>query len=360
MNHSGRQERILARMAEERVDALLITNLVNVRYTCGYVGSNGSVLLAPGRSVLFTDFRYLDAAREQTSGVEIVEAGRDLFDKIAEALDRVAPTGRIGFEAEHTSVARFERLRERFPNVELVATRAMVETVRRTKEPDEVALMRQAAQIADHGFAACADGLFAGRTEREVAWELEGILRAHGAAGPSFPIIVASGENGARPHAVPSAAPIPRDTLVTIDMGAIVDGYVSDCTRTFATGPLPDQLERIYAVCLDAQQAALAAVRGGANGGDLDKIARDKIAAAGFGEAFRHGLGHGVGLEVHEGPYAREGMDDVVAAGMTLTVEPGIYLPEVGGVRIEDLVVISDDGADVLTGFTKELLTVDS
>ncbi len=358
MRFADRQERVLARMSEEGVDALLITNLTNVRYTCGYVGSNGSVLLSPERRVLFTDFRYIQTAREQTGGVEVVEAGRDLFDKLAETLDGLA--GPVGFESEHMSVARFERLRARFEDRELVATTGLVEAVRRTKEPDEITLMARAARIADLGFAACRDGLFSGRTERQVAWELEGIMRDAGADGPSFTIIVASGPNGARPHAVPSDTRIARDTLVTIDMGAIVDGYASDCTRTFATGPLPARLAEAYEVCLAAQQAALAAVRPGITGGDLDKVARDHIASAGLGEAFRHSLGHGVGLDVHEEPYAREGLTDEIGVGMTMTVEPGIYLEGIGGVRIEDLVVVTQDGCRVLTDFTKELVTVDS
>ncbi len=358
MSFAERQERIIARMADEGVEALLITNLTNIRYACGYVGSNASVLLAPDRRVLFTDFRYVQAAREQAGGVEVVEAGRDLFDKLVEAVDGLG-VARIGFEADHTSVTRFERLRTRFADVELVATTGMVESVRRVKEPDEIALMARAVQMADLGFAACRDGLFRGRTERQVAWELEGIMRGAGADGPSFGIIVASGTNGARPHAVPAETPIPADTLVTIDMGAIVDGYVSDCTRTFATGTLPAELANAYEVCLAAQLGALSAVRPGITGGELDKVARDHIAAAGLGDAFRHSLGHGVGLDVHEEPYAREGLTDPIDVGMTVTIEPGIYLEGVGGVRIEDLVVVTDDGCRVLTGFTKELLSVD-
>ena len=359
MRYVERQERILARMSDEGVDALLVTNLTNVRYACGYIGSNGSLLLSPTRRMLFTDFRYLQAARDQTAEVEVVEAGRDLFDKLSEALDGLA-AARVGFEAEHTSVVRYERLRARFDTTELVATTGVVEAIRRTKEPAEIAVMARAAQIADLGFAACRDGVFAGRTERQVAWELETIMRQAGADGPSFGIIVASGENGARPHAVPSATRIAKDTLVTIDMGAVLDGYVSDCTRTFATGPLPASLAEAYDVCLAAQQAALAAVRPGISGGDLDKVARDHIGGAGLGEMFRHSLGHGVGMDVHEEPYAREGLTDELGLGMTVTIEPGIYLEGIGGVRIEDLVVVTEHGCKVLTGFTKELLTVDS
>lgn len=360
MNYEDRQQKLAARLAEVGADAVLVTNLTNVRYLCGYVGSNGVVLLAPQRRILFTDFRYVLVAREQTRGVEVVEGGRDLYAKVTEAVGEIAPGGRVAFEAEHTSVARHEKLREAFEGVELVPTSDLVEGVRLHKEPEEVDCMRRAAAIADHAFAACRDGIFRGRTERQVAWELEGIMRANGAEGASFGIIVASGLRGAFPHAVPTEEPVPADTLVTVDLGAIVDGYASDCTRTFATGTLPDELARAYAQTLEAQQKAVAAVRPGITGGELDAVAREHLTAAGYGENFRHGLGHGVGLQVHERPWAREGIAEVLEAGMTVTVEPGVYLEGIGGVRIEDLVVVTDNGGDVVTGFTKELLQVDS
>ncbi len=360
MRFEERQEHIVARMRDDGVDAMLVTNLVNVRYACGYVGSNGVVLLAPDRRVLFTDFRYVSVARRDTRGVEVVEAGRDLLERALEVLLAIAPGGRVGFEAEHTSVARHERLLAELPGVALVPTRGVVEDVRIRKEPEEIAAMSRASDIADLAFAACADGLFRGRTERDVAWELEAIMRRAGAQSASFDIIVASGPRGAQPHAVPADEPIPPDTLVTVDMGAIVDGYASDCTRTFATGPLPEELERAYAVCLAAQELAVAAVRPGIAGGDLDAVARDHIAAEGFGDAFRHGLGHGVGLQVHERPWARQEIPDLIDAGMTVTIEPGIYLEGIGGVRIEDLLFVTTDGAQVLTHFPKGLLTVDS
>jgi Xaa-Pro aminopeptidase len=355
-----RQDRLIATLADAGVDAVLVTNLTNVRYLCGYVGSNGVVLLAPDRKVLFTDFRYVLVARDQTRGVEVVEAGRDLFAKVAELTKEVASGGRVGFEAEHTSVARHARLRESFEGIELIPTTDLVEDVRLHKEPEEIAAMARAAKIADQAFAACRDGAFRGRTERQVAWELEGIMRAGGGEGASFDIIVAAGVHGAFPHAVPTDDPIPANTLVTVDLGAVVDGYASDCTRTFATGTLPDELARAYDATLEAQQKAVSAVRPGITGGDLDAVARDHLQAAGLGEHFRHGLGHGVGLQVHERPWAREGIPAVIEAGMTITIEPGVYLEGLGGVRIEDLLVVTDSGADVLTGFTKELLQVDS
>jgi len=359
MSHEGRLDRLAARMGDDGLDALVLTHLVNVRYACGYVGSNGVVLLTPDRRILFTDFRYLIVSRERTRGVEVLEAGRDLLERVSEIVRESAPGWRVGFEADHTSVSRCEVLGAKAPDVEWVPTRGLVEGLRMVKEAEEIDLMARASQIADLAFAACRDGIFAGRTEREVAWELEGIMRRAGAERASFDIIVASGPRGAMPHAVPGDERIPTDTLVTIDMGARVEGYASDCTRTFATGTPPDALVEAYDVCLAAQQEALAAVRAGITGGDLDAVARNRIAAAGFGEAFRHGLGHGVGLDLHEPPYAREGITDVIRAGMTVTIEPGIYLEGVGGVRIEDLAVVTEDGARVLTGFTKERLRVD-
>lgn len=360
MNHEARLDRLAARMGEEGLDALVLTHLVNVRYACGYVGSNGVVLVTRDRRVLFTDFRYLAVSRERARGVEVLEAGRDLLERVSEILREAAPGGRVGFEADHTSVARHATLVAKAPDVEWVPTQGLVERLRLFKEPEEIELIARAAQIADLAFAACRDGLFAGRTEREVAWELEGIMRRGGAERASFDIIVASGPRGAMPHAVPGDDPIPTGTLVTVDMGARLEGYASDCTRTFATGNPPAALIEAYDVCLAAQEKALAAVRAGVTGGALDAVARAHIAAAGLGDAFRHGLGHGVGLDLHEPPYAREGVPDVIEAGMTVTIEPGIYIEGVGGVRIEDLVVVTDDGARVLTGFTKDRLRVDS
>jgi Xaa-Pro aminopeptidase len=359
VNHEGRLDRLVARLGDEGLDALLVTSLVNVRYGCGYVGSNGVLLLTGDRRLLFTDFRYAAAAREQTRGVEVVEAGRELLERVGTVVAD-AGAGRVGIEAEHMSVARLQEVRDRLPSVEWVPTRGLVEDVRVVKEPEEIACMAAAAAAADVAFAACRDGLFAGRTERRVAWDLEGIMRDHGAEGASFSIIVASGPRGALPHAVPADVPIPRNTLVTVDMGARVDGYASDCTRTFATGDLPDDLARAYAVCRAAQEAALGAIRPGITGGELDAAARDVVVAAGFGDNFKHGVGHGVGLDIHERPWARQGVEQPITAGMTVTVEPGIYLEGAGGVRIEDLVVVTDDGCQVLTGFTKELLRVDS
>jgi Xaa-Pro aminopeptidase len=220
--------------------------------------------------------------------------------------------------------------------------------------------MREAAVIGDMAFEAVASQPLAGRREKDVAWELEGVLREHGAEGPSFPIIVAGGPRSALPHAVPGDDRVPAGSLVVVDLGAIRGGYASDCTRTFgaAGAPLPEELERAYAVCLEAQQTALARVAPGVEAAELDAVAREVIAAAGFGEAFGHGLGHGVGLDIHERPWVRPNASGKLEEGMVVTIEPGIYLEGVGGVRIEDLVVVTADGGEALTRFPKELIVL--
>lgn len=359
MDYEGRQQAVAESLDQHGIGALVVTDLVNIRYLCGFTGSNGVVVIGPSQAVLLTDFRYVTMAGEQTSGVEIVQAGRDLNRSVAETAGRIVSDGRVGFEAAHVTVSRYETLARAMTGGTLVPTTGIVESRRLVKDAEEIALMTEAARIADLAFAACADGIFRGRTERQVAWELEGIMRDGGAEGASFDIIVASGGRGAMPHAVPADVPVATDTLVTVDLGAFYRGYASDCTRTFATGEPPARLVEAYDVCLAAQERALAAVGPRVAGGDLDAIARDHIAEAGFGEYFGHGLGHGVGLDIHEAPTARPQSTDVFRPGMTITVEPGIYLPGVGGCRIEDLCVVTDDGFDVLTGFTKERLTVD-
>ena len=351
-----RQEQVVARLAERELGAMVIGDLVNVRYLTGYVGSNGVAVLAPERRLLFTDFRYVASARAQTRGVEVVQAGRDLIGRVAEVLAELAPGGRVGVEADHVTLARHARLAAALEGTEIVPVSGLVEDLRVRKDPEEIALMRRAAEIADRAYEWLAGQRIVGRSERELAWELQGAMMRAGSEEPSFPIIVAAAERGALPHAVPSPEPIPAGTLVVVDLGATVEGYRSDCTRTFATGPLPDELLRAYEICLAAQRAALEAVRPGVGAAELDAVARGAIAAAGMGERFGHGLGHGVGMAVHERPWVRPEGTETLAPGMAFTVEPGIYVEGLGGVRIEDLVVVTDEGHEVLTRFPKQLL----
>jgi Xaa-Pro aminopeptidase len=354
----ARQDRIVADLAERELDAVVLTDLTNVRYATGYVGSNGVALLAKDRRLLFTDFRYVVSAKAATRGVEVVQAGRDLLEKIAAALTEIAPNGRVGVEADDLTLSRHTRLRDKVGGVELVPTTGIVEALRLVKDPDEVALMREASTIADRAYTWLAGQTVVGRSERDIAFELQGAMMREGSEEPSFPIIVAAGANGAMPHAVPGTAPIEAGTLMVVDMGATVGGYRSDCTRTFATGPLPDELSEAYELCLRAQLAALDAARPGLAASALDAVARDTIEAGGMGEKFGHGLGHGVGLDIHERPWVRKEGTENLAAGMAFTIEPGIYVEGIGGVRIEDLVVATTDGVELLTGFSKELITL--
>ena len=337
----------------EGLDCLVVTDLVNIRYLTGFVGSNGVLVVTPGSRVLLTDSRYAASARAQVEGTEVEIAGRDLMDRLA----GVVPHGRAGFEAEHVTVARRDRFAGRLSGVDLVPTSGLVEGLRVVKDEEELELIRQATRIADAALGRLVDEGFRGAPEAEAAWRLEGWMRDMGADGASFDIIVAGGAHGALPHAVPRAEPIARDTLVVVDMGARHAGYASDCTRTLATGTLPPALEEAYAVCLEAQRAALAACRAGVHTRDLDSTARGIIAGAGLGDHFGHGLGHGVGLDIHERPWLRQEGGEVLQTGMVVTIEPGIYLEGVGGVRIEDLAIVTDDGCEVLTRLPTDLTT---
>jgi len=262
----------------------------------------------------------------------------------------------IGIEAHVLTVAANETLTS--GAVETVARTGLVERLRAVKEPEEAETLREAAAISDAVFAALSEEPFIGRTEIELAWRVRELFREHGSTELSFDSIVAAAENGASPHADVRDVAIPANTLVTIDAGCRLDGYASDCTRTFATGELPDDLGRAYEVCLEAQLAGLAAIGPDVSGREADAAAREVIAAAGWGEQFGHGLGHGIGLEVHEAPALRAESTDELESGNVVSCEPGIYLPGVGGVRIEDMVLVTDTGRERLTRVEKELVTV--
>jgi Xaa-Pro aminopeptidase len=344
---NGRIERLRAGLEEP----LLVSDPANVRNLSGLESSNAALLVEPDRVRLFTDFRYAESARA-IDDVHFVEAKRDLYQSLSELL-----SGRIGFEASSLTFERYARLHA--GGVEPVPQYGLVEELRAVKDEDELDAIRRATKIANIAFERFADeGGLVGETERDLAWLLEQLLRGH-SEGVSFAVHVASGPNSAKPHSLPGDRRVERGEMVLVDAGCMVDGYCSDCTRTFSTGPLPDELMRAYEVCLDAQLAGLAAVRPGASGPGVDSAARDRIDAAGFGEFFGHGLGHGVGLLVHEDPRLAQESRHTLAAGNVVTVEPGIYLPGLGGIRIEDLVVVQEGEPEVLTSFTKELLTVD-
>ena len=352
---SPRADRLVALLEERSLDSLLVTDLVNVRYLTGFTGTNGACLVSAEQRLFFTDFRYVERARAEVREFERVEAGREMLDDLARRLH-----GRCGFDDVHVSVRTHRRLAEKTgEGVELVAAGGLVEALREAKDEEELRAMRAAAEIADSAYGLVRERGLAGRREREVALEMIRHMEDLGAEGPSFPPIVAAAENGALPHAEPRDVEIPRCTLVVVDAGARVDGYCSDCTRTFATGPIDDAVLEVYELVRRAQEEALAAARAGAERRAVDGTARRIIEQAGHGEHFGHGLGHGVGLEIHEDPRLTRTAEGSLSAGNTVTIEPGVYLPGRFGVRIEDLVAIGADGPELLTGFPKELVTVE-
>jgi Xaa-Pro aminopeptidase len=345
-----RADRLEELLRESELDALIVTSLVNVRYLTGYTGTNGAVVVGQGRRVFLTDFRYMTQAARQVDGFDVEQGRQDLLEDAAKHA-----SGRIGFEDHAMTVRAHQRLSGFVAEgSELVAAGRPVERLRAVKDEGELRAIRAAAALADEVLSGVPERGLSGRTEREVAFEIETELRRRGAE-PSFPSIVAGGANGALPHHSPGDDTIAGDTLVVVDMGAQLDGYCSDCTRTFATGTLAGDAAAVYELVLGTQVAALERVRAGEPCVEVDAFARERITEAGHGERFGHGLGHGVGLEVHELPTLSRAGEGELRAGHVVTVEPGVYVPEEFGVRIEDLVVVTDDGSEVLSSFPKEL-----
>jgi Xaa-Pro aminopeptidase len=350
---SGRGDRLAALVAERGLDMLLVTELVNVRYLTGFGGTNGACLCGEGVRVFFTDFRYTERAESEVEGWDVVTVADDWLGGISGRF-----SGSVGFEDDHVSVRLLKRIEEKAPGgVETVPAGGCVERLRRVKDGGELTAIAAAAELADDVWRWSLEQGLAGRAEREVAAAAEARIRELGAE-PSFPAIVAAGPNGALPHAEPGEREIGAGELVVFDMGAKLDGYCSDGTRTFATGEPGDRAREVYDTVLAAQAAALEALAAGASGEAVDAVAREPIEAAGHGDRFGHGLGHGVGLEVHEAPRLSQRSEDTLAAGEVVTVEPGIYLQGELGVRIEDLVVVTEEGHRNLSGLPKDLEVV--
>jgi Xaa-Pro aminopeptidase len=356
MDVAGRVERLRAGLEGAGCDALLVSHLTNIRYLTGFTGSAALLLVQPDGLTFVTDGRY----EEQSAG-QLDDAGidADILIGRTQALQRealigvVEGTARLGLEADHVSWSDQRRYAsEWFPGVELVACTGLVETLRLVKDDGEVARIEAACRIADAALAAVVPLLDDGPTEVAFALELDTEMRRQGADDLSFETIVAAGPNGSRPHHTPSGRAVERGDLVVIDFGALVDGYHSDMTRTVAVGgpaALDETQTRMVSVVGDAQAAGVAAVRAGARTRDVDAACREVIAAAGWGDAFVHGTGHGVGLDIHEEPRVSWAADAMLAAGHVVTVEPGVYLPGHGGVRIEDTVVVTESGCRTLT-----------
>jgi Xaa-Pro aminopeptidase len=332
-------------------EPLLVTNLVNVLYLTGFDSSNAALFVEPDRTRLFTDFRYIETA-QAIEGVEAVQTKRSLIGWLADELD-----GRIGFESDVLPWSLSEQLRE--GGLELVPREGLVEQLRAVKDEGELATFRRACAITDRMFERLVSEVpFVGRRERDVAWDIIRIYHEEGADEPAFEAIVGSGPNGALPHARAGDRVIGAGELVVIDTGCRVGGYLSDYTRTLATGDIDGEMRAAYDVVRAAQQAGLDAIRAGAEGVDVDAAARDVIEGSDFNGAFGHGLGHGLGLDVHEAPRLSTESPDTLVAGNVVTVEPGVYLPGRFGIRIEDDVIVTEDGLENPVRFTKELVTV--
>ncbi|MGA9636634.1 MAG: Xaa-Pro peptidase family protein [Solirubrobacterales bacterium] len=350
-----RGKRLAGLVAERELDQLFVSDLTNVRYLTGFTGTNGACLVGGEELIFFTDFRYTERARDEVAPEwERPEAERELIPQIVARMK-----GKVGFEDAKLSVRQLARLEAAAgEGIEFVPAGDLVERLRAIKEPEELERIAAAAELSDGVYRWALERGLVGRTEREVARAVEARIRELGAE-PSFPPIVATAENGALPHAEPGERKIGSGELVVFDMGSLLDGYCSDCTRTFATGDPGDDAREVYDLVLRAQRAALEAVRPAASGKEVDAVAREVISEAGHGDRFGHGLGHGVGLEVHEGPRLATTSEDDLFEGNVVTVEPGVYVPGRFGVRIEDLVVITADGHRNLSGLPKDLQIVD-
>jgi Xaa-Pro aminopeptidase len=351
---AARGERLASLVAEEGLDRLLVTNLVNVRYLTGFGGTNGACVCGPDDRVFLTDFRYTERAAKEVESWEVVTVKGEWSAGLAERL-----AGRCGFEDQHLTVKAHAQLSESAPpGTKLVAAGGLVERLRRVKDGEELRRMAEAAKLADQVYEWSVERGLVGRPEREVARAAEARIRELGGE-PAFAPIVASGPNGALPHAEAGEREIGVNEMVVFDMGAELDEYCSDCTRTFATGSeVGDLAQAVYELVRDAQQKALDAVGAGRTGVEVDAVAREVIEQAGYGDRFGHGLGHGVGLEVHEAPRLSARSDDTLAADETVTIEPGVYIADELGVRIEDLVVVTENGHRNLSSLPKGLQVV--
>ncbi|MFD2471890.1 M24 family metallopeptidase [Amycolatopsis silviterrae] len=361
--HARRRAALAALLHENGVGALLVTNLLNIRYLTGFTGSNAALLLHAGgdaKTLFCTDGRYTTQSEAEVPDLERVLDRASARALAAHAAGQLADYGRTGFESQYVSVEEHEHLKVRFDRAELIRLPGLVEQLRAVKDEVEIAALRAACAAADLALASLIEcgGVRPGRTELDVARDLENRMLKHGSSGISFESIVAAGPNSAIPHHRPTGAELRRGDFVKFDFGATVDGYHSDMTRMVVLGEPADWQREIYDLVHRAQAAGVDAVRPGAVVSEVDAAARSVIADAGYGEQFAHGLGHGVGLEVHEAPSLAAAGVGTLSAGMAVTVEPGVYLAGRGGVRIEDTLVVRDSGPELLTLSTKDLVAV--
>ena len=350
-----RVQKLRELMKAKEIDGFLVTSPYNLRYLTNFTGTTGLAVITLDKAFFVTDFRYTEQAASQAQGFEIVKNTGPIFDEVA-TLCETQQINALAFEESYVSFAEYSILEEIIEESALVPVARMIENLREVKDEAEVAIIKKACEIADKAFAHILTKIKPGMTEIEVANELDFFMRAQGATGVSFDTIVASGVRSAMPHGVASSKVIEQGDLITIDFGCYYEGYVSDMTRTFAIGDPGEKLKEIYQIVLDAQLKVLEAAKAGMTGIALDAVARDHITACGYGEAFGHSTGHGIGLEIHEGPNVSFRADKAFVPGNVITNEPGIYLPGIGGVRIEDDMLVTESGIEVLTHSPKELI----
>ena len=352
-----RLKRLRTHLQAAGVDGLLITSDINRRYISGFTGSSGFVLITMKDAYLFSDFRYRTQAPMQAPAFTFIEHGANPIASIKQVAKQLNVL-KLAIEAHKLSVVQYEKYKAELTGIELVKSGEWIEQLRMVKDSSELAIMREAAQLADRTFIHMLDVLKPGITELEAALELEFFMRKNGASSTSFETIIASGERSALPHGVASDRVLRKDEFVKLDFGAYYDGYCSDITRTVMLGTPTAKHREIYDIVLKAQLATLEGIRPGMTGKEADAIARDIIKAHGYGDHFGHGTGHALGMEIHESPRLSVTGDIVLEPGMTVTVEPGIYIPGFGGVRIEDDVVITDSGVEILTQATKDFIVI--
>lgn len=343
-----RLERLRERMAKAKIFALLLTNPINIGYLSGFVGSEDTALITLKKAFLFTDFCYLEEAKKKVVNFQIKKKEGSLLKALVPILNKLK-TKRLGLEAAHLSYSRCRLFSKNLKGIRLIPTRGLVENLRRIKDQKEIRLIRKAIRITENALAKTLKKIKIPIEERELAALLEYELKKAEAEGSAFPPIVAFGRRTSSPHSKPSSRNLKRENLILIDWGAIYQGYSSDLTRTFVFGRATKKQKRIYSLLYRAQSEAIEKIKLGIECSQIDKIARNIITKEGYGKFFGHGLGHGVGREVHEGPYLKSEDHTSLESGMVLTVEPGIYIPGWGGIRIEDMVLVTKEGCQVLS-----------
>ena len=349
----SRLERMRQKMHEEKIDAYVIIRPENGSYLSGFSGGEATLYITAEKAFLLTDFRYIEQAKVQSPEFEVIKTGQDHFESLAEIGKQAQ---RVGFEGDFVTYLNFGKLKNAFPEAELLSLPNLVSYLRSVKDQAEIETIRQAVRIADDAFSLVLKSIEIGQTEEEIGLDLEYSMRQAGASGGSFEFIVASGVRSALPHGTATSKTVHFGEFLTMDFGAIYQGYCSDITRTVFLGQPEEKHREVYEVVLAAQRAGIAAVAPGRTGKEVDAVARKIITDAGYGEYFGHGLGHSVGLAIHEGPNLNMREERMLEPGMVITVEPGIYIPDWGGVRIEDIVLVTKDGCEVLTQAPKEFI----